>query len=257
MIDLNVTTFLIVCPLVFLGGLVDAIGGGGGLISLPAYLLAGIPAHMAIATNKLSAACGTTVSTLKFIKEKLINWKLAIPTVIAALIGSFLGARLSLITDEKILKYVLIPVLPVAAFFVMNKKLFGRDEKDLAEGESYPLKTVIIASAAALIIGMYDGFYGPGTGTFLIIVLNVFAHISVKRANAQTKAINLTTNLTSLGVFIASGQVIWVLGLVAAVCGILGNYIGASLAIKKSDRITRPVILVVLALLLVKIVTEL
>lgn len=96
-------TFLIVAPLVFLGGFVDAIGGGGGLISLPAYLLAGIPSHMAIATNKLSSALETTVTTIRFIREKLVSLKYAIPGVICAMAGSFVGAKLSLITDEKIL----------------------------------------------------------------------------------------------------------------------------------------------------------
>jgi uncharacterized membrane protein YfcA len=88
--------FLIVCPLLFLGGLVDAIGGGGGLITLPAYLLSGVPVHQAIATNKLSSTCGTTLATVRFIREGLMNWRLAVPTVIMAVIGSSLGANVSL-----------------------------------------------------------------------------------------------------------------------------------------------------------------
>lgn len=249
--ELTWISFLIVCPLVFLGGFVDAIGGGGGLISLPAYLLAGVPTHMAIATNKLSSACGTALSTARFIKEKLISLRMAIPTVIAALVGSFAGANLSLLASEQILKIVLVPILFVAAFFVMNKRLFGvsRETDALMNG-----RIILIASIAAFVIGMYDGFYGPGTGTFLIIVLNVFAHLSIKRANAQTKAINLTTNITSLSVFIISGQVLWVLGFAAALCGMLGNYLGSSLALKNSDKITRPIILIVLVLLLIKVV---
>lgn len=253
MMSLNLTTFLIVCPLVFLGGFVDSIGGGGGLISLPAYLLAGLPTHMAIATNKLSSALGTTVSTVKFIKEKLLNLKLTIPTIITALIGSYIGANLSLLADDAILKYLLVPVLLIAAFFVINKRLFGKEYPFLSAPTTH---TYITASLSALIVGMYDGFYGPGTGTFLIILLNVFAHLNLKQANAQTKAINLTTNLTSLAVFVTGGQVVWKLGLVAALCGIAGNYIGASLAIRKSEKITRPIILIVLCLLLIKIIVQ-
>ena len=92
---MNITpiTFLVVCPLLFLAGFVDAIGGGGGLISLPAYLLAGLPMHQAIATNKLSSACGTTLATARFVKEGLVNWKLAVPTVAAAMLGSSIGAN--------------------------------------------------------------------------------------------------------------------------------------------------------------------
>lgn len=250
--QLSIISFFIVCPLVFLAGFVDSIGGGGGLISLPAYMLAGLPAHMAVATNKLSSACGTTVSTIKFIKEKLVHIKLAIPTIIFAIIGSYIGAKLSLKTDETILKIVLIPVLFIAAFFVINKNLFGKNN---SEEVILDRKTYIIASIAAFFIGGYDGFYGPGTGTFLIICLNVFARLNIKTSNAHTKVINLTTNLTSLSVFILGGQVMWALGLAAAVCNMLGNYLGATLSIKKGSSITRPIILVVLILLAIKILS--
>lgn len=247
---LSVKMFLIVCPLVFLGGFVDAIGGGGGLISLPAYLLAGVPTHMAIATNKLSSACGTTVTTIRFIREKLVNMKLAIPGILAALLGSFIGAKFSLLTDEKLLGYIILPVLFVAAFFVFNRKMFGREY----ENEEITKRTYVIATLSAFVIGMYDGFYGPGTGTFLIVALKVFAHLNLKKSNAQAKVINLTTNITSLTVFLLGGQVIWALGLAGAACGILGNYLGSGLAIKKSEKITRPIIIGVLLLLFLKII---
>ena len=251
-VTLSLTTFLIICPLAFLGGFVDSIGGGGGLISLPAYLLAGIPTHLAIATNKLSAAMGTTISTLTFVKEKLINFRLAIPTILAACIGSYIGSSLSLLASEALLRMLLIPVLLIAAFFVLNRKLFGRDYPDM---QSFDRRTCSIAVLAALGIGIYDGFYGPGTGTFLIIILNVFAHLNLRQSNAQTKAINLTTNYTSLYVFISGGQVIWLLGLTAGLFGIAGNYLGARLALKSGEKITRPIILIVLVLLLIKLLT--
>lgn len=119
--ELKLATFLLVCPLVFLAGFVDAIGGGGGLISLPAYLLAGVPVHFALATNKMSSASGTLISTVRICRSIKIRWKLAIPAVACALAGSYIGTRLSLLTDEKILRYVLIVVLPVVAFFVLRK----------------------------------------------------------------------------------------------------------------------------------------
>lgn len=249
---LTLNTFLIVCPLVFLAGFVDSIGGGGGLISLPAYMLAGLPTHMAVATNKLSSACGTTISTAKFIKEKLVHLRLAIPTVICAIIGASFGAKMSLNTSETTLKVIMIPALIIAAFFVINKNLFGKNN---AEEVVIDRRTYIVASLAALVIGAYDGFYGPGTGTFLIIALNVFARLNVKTSNAQSKVINLTTNLTSLFVFIMGGQVLWVLGIAGAVCNMAGNYIGSSLAVSKGAKITRPIILIVLALLALKVLS--
>ncbi len=247
---LSIGTFLFVCPLLFLAGLVDAIGGGGGLISLPAYLIAGLPMHQAVATNKLSSTCGTTLATIRFIKKGLVNFRLAVPSVISAVIGSSIGAKLSLAMDEKIMEYILFAVLPLAAFIVLNKKLF----KDNPEAEFVlNTKTYVTAVIAALIIGMYDGFYGPGTGTFLIIAFTTFAKISVGSANAQAKVINLTTNITSLVIFILNGQVLFSLGLAAAACNMLGGYIGAGLVINKGSRIVKPTILLVLVLLFLKI----
>ena len=123
---LGMKSFLIVCPLVFFAGLVDAIAGGGGLISLPAYLIAGLPSHEAIATNKLSSAFGTALTTARFIKQRLVDLKLAVVTVIAAVIGSSAGARLSLSSDERILRIMLVVILPITAAIVLNQKLFRR-----------------------------------------------------------------------------------------------------------------------------------
>lgn len=243
-------TFLIICPLLFLAGMVDAIGGGGGLISLPAYLIAGVPAHAAIATNKLSSCCGTSLATWRFIRAGLVNFRLSVPAVIAAIIGSSIGANLSLMVPEKIMIYILTGILPIAVFLVLNKKLFndsGTDEITLDK------RTYLTASISAFIIGMYDGFYGPGTGTFLIIAFTVFAKLSIKTANAQTKVINLTTNITSLCIFLFNGQVLFLLGMIAAICNMAGGYIGAGLIMTNGAKIVKPSILFVLVLLAIKL----
>ena len=250
--NLTPASFLIVCPLLFLAGFVDAIGGGGGLISLPAYLLAGLPVHQAIATNKLSSACGTSLSAVRFLRNGLINLKLAVPSVAAAFIGSSLGARLSLTVSEEIMKYILFIVLPAAAFVVLNPYLFS-DRSGEVNTDS---RTATVCILAALVIGAYDGFYGPGTGTFLIIAFTVFAKMTVSAANAQAKVINLTSNITSLAVFLLNGQVVFLLGIAGAACNMAGNWFGSGLAITKGAKIVRPVILIVLLLLLIKILTE-
>ena len=242
--------FLIVCPLLFLAGLVDAIGGGGGLISLPAYLLAGLPVHRAIATNKLSSACGTALATFRFIREGLVNWKIAVPTILCAMAGSSLGANLSIRASESAMENILLAVLPVVAFIVLNPKIF----RDHDAGETVLNKKLwITALVSAFVVGIYDGFYGPGTGTFLIIAFTVFAKLDIRSANAQAKVINLTTNITSLTIFLLSGQTVILLGLVTAACNMAGNYVGAGLAMRGGGKITRPVILLVLVLLFLKI----
>ena len=242
--------FLIVCPMLFLAGLVDAIGGGGGLISLPAYLLAGVPIHQTIATNKLSSTCGTALATFRFIREGLVNWRLALPTILFAMLGSSLGANLSLRMPESAMEAVLFVVLPVVAFIVLNPKIFhDNEEKELVLDR----KLWTTAMISAFVVGVYDGFYGPGTGTFLIIAFTVFAKLDIRTSNAQAKVINLTTNITSLAIFLMSGQVVVLLGLAAALCNMAGNYVGAGLALSKGSKITRPVIVLVLGLLFLKI----
>lgn len=251
--EITFQTFLIVCPFLFLAGLVDAISGGGGLISLPAYLIAGLPPHTAIATNKMSSTCGTALATTRFIKNKLVNFKLALPAAVAAVIGATIGANLSLLVTETVLLYLMIAILPVCAFLVLNKKLFhdGSEDEIILNKRTYKIAIVI-----AIVVGLYDGFYGPGTGTFLIVAFTVFAKFSIKTANAQAKIINLTSNITSLIVFLLNGEVLLTLGLAAAVCNMAGGYIGSGLVMKNGAKIVKPSIIFVLFLLAIKIFTD-
>lgn len=251
--ELRLHSFLIVCPLLFLAGFIDAIGGGGGLISLPAYLMAGLPPHAAVATNKMSSSCGTCLAMLRFLKNGLINIRLAVPAVIMAITGSNIGARLSLRVNADVMIYILIVILPVSAFLVLNKNLFPDN------GYTYIClnrRTYLTASVSAFIIGIYDGFYGPGTGTFLIIAFTVFAHLSAGTANAQAKVINLTTNITALVIFLLNGQVVLLLGAAGALCNMAGGYLGAGMVMKNGSRIVRPSIILVLVLLALKLIAD-
>jgi len=252
--ELSFWTFVIVCPLVFLAGLVDAIGGGGGLISLPAYIFAGLPAHMAVATNKMSSSCGTAVVTVRMIKNKMIDFKLAVPSILMAMVGASIGAKLSLLIPEEVFLKVMIVILPICAFLVLNKKIFNDNGSTEIVGN---LKTYFLAGICALVIGVYDGMYGPGTGTFLIIAFTIFAKLNMQVANGQAKIINLTTNITSLVIFLMNGQVIIILGIAAAISNMIGGYIGAGLAINNGSRVIRPCIILVLGILLVKLIAGL
>lgn len=249
--ELTLTTFLIVCPLVFLGGFVDAVAGGGGLISLPAYMIAGLPVHNSIATNKLSSGMGTTVSTIRFARGGNIPWKKALPCVIMAMIGSAAGARLALLVDAELFKRLMLVIIPIAAYYVLKNKSMGADPDPLDFK-----KMMIRASAVALVIGAYDGFYGPGTGTFLILLLSSFAKFRLGEANGVAKSINLTTNITSLAVYLTSGKVIIILGLIAGLFGIAGNYIGVSFFNEKGAKAVKPIMLVVLTIFFIRILTE-
>lgn len=250
--DSTILQFIIVCPMVFLAGFVDAIAGGGGLISLPAYLIAGVPAHMALGTNKMSSMMGTAIATGRFAKNGYIQFKKVVWFIVAALIGSSIGSNLTLLVSDKILQYLMIVILPIVAFYVMRNKKMGDDS---LAGTLPERKSFLIALALALIIGIYDGFYGPGTGTFLLLVLTGAARYTMKEAAGTTKAINLSSNVAAFVTFVIHGKIIYTLGLAAAICSILGNYIGSGLVMGNGQKIVRPLILVVLAILFVKILS--
>ena len=249
---LQMLEYIIVCPLVFLGGFVDAIAGGGGLISLPAYMIAGLDPINAIGTNKFSASCGTFVATMRYSRYGFIQWCDLIPAIIAALVGSWFGARLALLVDNDIFKIIMLIVLPITAIFVLNKRTLSKYRHPYTTR-----KTAHIITALALAMGVYDGFYGPGTGTFLMLMLIGIAHITMQEAVGTTKVINLSTNLASLSVFLVHGKVLFPLALVAALFGIAGNYIGAHHFTKKGTGFVKPIILFVLIIFFIKLCLEL
>lgn len=248
------TQYLIVCPLVFLAGLVDSIAGGGGLISLPAYLLSGVPIHNAIATNKLSSCIGTSVSTLRYCRNGFADYVTAIPSIIMALIGSSIGAKASMAVDGNILKLVLIFILPVIAWGVLKKK----EPASQTAVSHLPRKLVILLSALiSFIVGMYDGFYGPGTGSFLLLLYTGICKMDVKTASGNTKLVNLSSNLSALAIYLVHGQALIPLGLASALFCMAGHYMGSGMVMKQGTRIVRPIILMVLVLLLLKTGAEL
>ncbi|MBR1579006.1 MAG: TSUP family transporter [Selenomonadaceae bacterium] len=244
--------FLIVCPLAFLAGFVDAIAGGGGLISLPAYLIAGLPPHFAIGTNKLSSTMGTALTTFRFAKSGFINWKLAGVCSLVALGASSVGARLTLLLDEKVFSLVLLVILPLTAYYVFKSKDLSPKGAPRGRVEMY-----LITLLATIVIGVYDGFYGPGTGTFLLLILTGVARMKLTEANGLTKAINLSTNVAALAVLLFNGKVLLVLGFVAGLFNMLGNYLGTRSFVSGSSTVVRPLIILVLAIFMVKLIIEL
>lgn len=245
---------LLVCVGVFLASFMDAIAGGGGIISAPTHLIAfgSLPASYALGTNKVSGSIGTIFSTVRFIKNGYVNWRLFAPSILFALTGSVIGTWLQHRTPDVILKYLLLIVLPVVAFFTLS----NHDWPD-EPGEIDVKKQTAIVWAAALILGAYDGYYGPGTGTFLMLVFIRLAKLDTRHAAGGVKVINLSSNLGGMFTQLLSGYVFLGVGLIAAVASIAGHYIGAGLAIKNGSRIVRPAVILVLILLTVKIISEL
>lgn len=248
------TKLLIICPLVFLGGFIDAIAGGGGLISLPAYMLAGLPPHNAIATNKISAGCGGFVSVVKYGMAGCIPLKECLFTVPCALIGAATGAKIALAIDDGVFRVILLVVLPLTALYVLTSKGL-KEEKPLPALKASKFYTV--ACIISFVLGIYDGFYGPGTGTFLILLFTGIAHMQLKKAAGLAKAINFATNVGSLATYLFSGKAIFMLGIPAAICSMLGSRLGSGLFLKNGTRIVKPVMLTVLCVFFIKTITEL
>lgn len=245
-------TFLIVCPLTFLGGFVDAVAGGGGLISLPAYMIAGLPVHYAIGTNKLSSGMGTCTATAKLAIGGYIQWKRALPCVAMALMGSATGAKLALLVDADVFKKLMLVIIPVTAYYVFKTKNMDTGQGTLS-GKQMLIRSMLIA----LGIGVYDGFYGPGTGTFLILLLTGLAKFGLGEANGVAKSINLATNISALAVYLMNGKVILMLGLAGGVFGMIGNYIGVTFFEEKGSKAVKPIMIVVLGVFFIRILSEL
>ena len=235
-----ILVYLVVCFFVFLAGFVDSIAGGGGLISLPAYMIAGLPVHTAIATNKMSSFMGTSVATYHYMKKGFMKWKICIPAIFGAIAGSWMGSHLALLISDRVLKIAMVIVLPVILFYVLRSKaLQGNDENttDAVNGMLI-FKCILIA----VVIGIYDGIYGPGT---------------LNDAAGTTKAINLTTNITALVVFLINGKVLLPLGIAAGCCNMAGNYLGSHSFTSNGHKIVKPVMIVVIVIFFIKVVTEL
>lgn len=243
--------WVIVCPLVFIGGLIDAVAGGGGLITLPAYLIAGLPAHMATGTNKCGNAFGTFLATGRFLKRGDVHLPTAVAGAAGALVGAWIGVQINLIMPEQVLYYVMLAVVPVMAVVLLMKRNFGQEDRSAELGT---LQLMAMSLGIGLVIGCYDGFFGPGAGTFLMLAFTGLCRFDLLTASGNTKLANSASLLASLVTFALAGKVIWCVGIPAAVCGIAGNYVGSSLALKGGAKVIRPMFFVVLVLLLARLI---
>lgn len=240
---------IIICPLIFISGFIDSIAGGGGLVSLPTYNIAGLSPHFALGTNKFSSSIGTFFSTMRFVKNKSYNLTSAIPSIIFAFIGSAIGSKIAVCLDAKILQYILIGGIPIIAVVIFKRK----DLSNIKARNLSKTKIIILSSIIGFVIGGYDGFFGPGTGTFLILAYTSILGFDLLTSMGNAKLVNLTSNIASLIVFAIEGKILLAIGIPAALCAIAGHYIGSGLAIKNGQKIIRPMLILVLTLLLLKL----
>ena len=248
-----VQTLLIVCPLVFLGGFVDSVAGGGGLITLPAYMMAGVPVHFAAGTNKVVNGCGSATASVKFFRSGKILLHAALCAALGALAGGYIGAEIAKLLSEGLLKGLMLVALPVVALFLVLKKDFGQDAGERRYGRR---REMLVSLAIGLVIGCYDGMIGPGTGTFMIMAFTALLHMDMVTASGCSKVGNLASNIAAAASFLIGGKVMWALVVPAAACSMLGNYCGARYAIRGGGKKIKGMIFVVLGMLFVKMLVE-
>ncbi len=243
--------YLIVCPLIFLGGFIDSIAGGGGLITLPAYYLAGLPPALAAGTNKLSAIAGTAVATGKYVSKGLVEWKQGFASLLGAVPGAAFGSLLLTFIPAAYAKLGVVIALPLVAALVLRNRTLTPGRGLVPEKWALPACLGI-----GLVIGVYDGLIGPGTGTFLILAYVTLLGDEALRAGGTAKLVNLSTNLGSLISLVSTGNVLYALALPAAAFGIAGNWLGATLAIKKGAPFIRVLLMAVLGLLMAVLLAD-
>jgi uncharacterized protein len=229
-------------------GTVDAIAGGGGLITLPALLTAGLVPHAALATNKGQSVWGSFAALIAFWRAGRVDRKQALYAFPLGFAGSFAGATIVSGIDKDALRPIVIAMLIGAALLLVVRKPSAQEDTRNAP---------LAAAGLALVIGAYDGFFGPGTGTFLIVGFVALCGRSLVHASADAKVVNFASNLAAVCVFAYQGLIRWELALPMAVGQLVGGIVGARLAMKGGERIVRGVVLCVSGALVVKLVLEL
>jgi len=247
-------TLLILCPLVFLAAFIDSIAGGGGLISLPAYIFAGLPIHTAYGTNKLSASTGVMTATANYLRGGCVDFSAAVPGCIGALAGSAIGTRLALLLSPRALQICLMVILPLVCVFVLSSR---RYEKPELKAPPALKQKRILCFFIGLVLGCYDGFFGPGAGMFMTIALAGMVKLELVKSTGTAKVINFASNISSMITWLVNGKILFPVAIPCAVCSMAGAYLGSRMAIKKGSRLIRCILALVVVLLFAKILTDL
>jgi hypothetical protein len=248
--DYSLLTVLAFILFAFIAGFIDSLVGGGGLIQLPALLigLPGSPIPVIFGTNKIAALSGTSVAAYQYSRKIKFNFKLLLIIAFFSFVASYLGAKSLNFIDARTLKPMILIILILIAVYTFIKKDLGSVQTKLL-----PLnKQMFYGSLIGFIVGFYDGFFGPGTGSFFILGFVVILGFEFVTASAYAKVINCVTNLSALIVFIRHGQYILELALLMAACNVAGSLIGSRMAIKKGNAFVRIFFLIIVVFMILK-----
>ena len=235
-------TLFIICPIFFISGIIDSIGGGGGLIALPTYLMIGLPVRSAYGCNKLQAGLGNLVSAIKYFKNNMVDLRIAL---VSAITGAWIGTKIIFLLPEESIQKAITVALPVIALIMVLRKT---DARNVIMRSEISKKTVVQALIVGVIMGFYNSLFGPGIGTVAIIAFTMIMHYDARCASGNGKVLIVLTNAIALVSYVKTGNV----ACPAAICAIAGNLVGVNLAIRKGEKIIKPVMLVVVILTVIK-----
>lgn len=241
---------LMLCLAAFIAGFIDAIVGGGGLIQTPAALimLPNLSVAHVIGTLKIPAFSGTSIATYQYLKKVKVNWKLFVIMAFVSFVFAYLGSSLLNVMKSDFMKPVLFVILVLLMIYTYKKKDFGQFQiSTLSKKKQY-----FFAILICVVIGFYDGFIGPGTGSLLIMAFIAILGFDFLKASAYAKLVNLATNIGSISLFVIKGKIIWSIAIPMAICNALGAWIGARLAISKGNSFIRVIFLVIVGIALLR-----
>jgi uncharacterized membrane protein YfcA len=249
------TKLLIVCPLLFFAGVIDGISGGGGIISLPAYLMTGMPLNLAYGCNKMQSFLGTSASLFKYAKSGLVDFRPALIACTTAIVGSMVSTKIMFCLSEDVKKIIVF----VAMIFIITLtllssriKLAGKEMKRLTLTPS----KVVLCLVCGLLLGLYDGFFGPGCGTIALMLFSILFGYDMCVATGNGKIIIVVSNLIALISYIAKGSIMYEIAIPASFANILGSYLGAHMAVKNGKRLVRWVLYLVSIVLTVQAILK-
>ena len=247
---MDTLTLILLCLFAFSAGFVDAIVGGGGLIQTPAslVLLPQFPVATVIGSLKIPACTGTAFATIQYLKKVKINWQLAGIMCVTAFGAAFAGSEVLTLVSNRYMKPVIFFVLIVVAIYTYSKKNFGQHTQKAHSKKRVLAYTLLISTC----IGFYDGFIGPGAGSFLVLAFISLLGLDFLHASANAKLINLSTNFGSIVLFLLKGTILWSVAIPMAICNGLGGILGAKLAIAKGNQFIRIFFLVVITATLLR-----
>lgn len=248
--EYGILTILLLALSAFTAGFIDAVVGGGGLIQTPFLLITfpKMPLPILFGTNKIAALAGTSIAAFKYAKKITFNYKLLFIIASSCFISSFIGAKIVNQIDSSLLKPLILVILIIIAIYTFFKKDLGSIEtKELSIK-----KQMLYGSCIGLLVGFYDGFFGPGTGSFFVLGFVVILGFEFVKASAYAKIVNCITNISALIVFVKQGHYILQLALLLAFFNIIGSFIGSHLALKKGNGFVRIIFLIIVSLMILK-----